>query len=736
MADNIADNYYIRRPVEPFPDNITSGAEAVTNADIYHSAGYDGTGAVIGIVDLGFAQLSSAEANGDIPPDPEQRVDIDYTGQGMESGSLVHGTACAEIVYDMAPGAIYRLYRISNSTHFGLAVDDGISNGVNIWSHSIGWYNRGWHDDTGEICEIANSASQSGQIFCTSAGNRAHAHWQGLFRDIDTDNFHEWYSEDEYNRMPEPGYYIANGGTVWLALQWNIDGDEIDNYDIYLYDDPAGNVLLASSENSGENYEFLSYTNNSGNSAEYWFAVEYISGDSAEFEVFSSLTRGFEYFVSSSSISSPCNASGEFILSAGAVDVDNFEEASPEIIFYSSRGPTNDGSLSPKITGPTNCQTFSSGSFGGTSCSAPNIAGAAALRWDYETYPDASIVKEYLLTAALSNRDWGSPGIDYTFGYGGLFLGLPDGWGLITGRVSEPEFGNGIPAVVSLVNRAPRISVDCDDDGYYALPVPADTMWEIVASGGEVYVPDSAFLSVSNRDTTLLDFVLDYSVIANIDITPDNYPPFWVPAGQSFYYTGTLKNKTGDPQSIDVRLSLKLPDGSSYGPVNQYFDIHLDPWEELVIDNIEQRTPSYAPDGEYWYIAQCGNSPSELIDADSFQFIIFHWDRNMDYNEEWQLPNWLYSKEINENRTLFSIENYPNPFNSNTYFVINLQTRSNVKLEIYNLLGRKVDTIIDDYLSSGNHKVKWDAESFSSGTYFYKIIAGDHESTSKLTLLK
>jgi len=351
IADVIEDTYYIRRPAEPYPDEVYSEAPYVTGVDEYQKAGYDGSGVVIGIIDLGFAQLTAAENNGDIPPDPAQRTDTDYTGQGMESGNLVHGTSCAEIIYDMAPGATYRLYKISNSVHMGLAVDDGIANGVNIWSHSLGWYNRGWHDDTGEPCVVANLASQNNQIFCTSAGNRARAHWQGHYVDTDGDNLHEWLSRDEYNRVPEPGYSIADGGTFWVSLQWNTDDGDIDNYDLYLFDDDNGGGLLASSENAGENYEFISYTNNSGASEDYWISVEFISGDEAEFEIYSSLIHGFEFRTASNSISSPCNATGENVISSGAVDVDFFDQPHPDIMYYSSQGPTNDGAVRPTITG-------------------------------------------------------------------------------------------------------------------------------------------------------------------------------------------------------------------------------------------------------------------------------------------------------------------------------------------------------------------------------------------------
>lgn len=650
MANSIDEDYYIRRPAEPYPDEVQSEAPFVTGVDEYHNAGYDGAGVVIGVIDMGYYQLTPAENNGDIPPDPDQRIDTDYTGEGMESGTLTHGTGCTEIAYDMAPGAFFRLYRISNSTHLGLAVDDGIANGVNVWSHSLGWYNRGWHDDSGEPCIVANLASDNNQIFCTSAGNRARAHWQGFFVDDDHDNLHEWSGGDEYNRTPEPGYYISNGGSFWLALQWNTDGADVDNYDLYLYDDENGGRLLASSENHGENNEFISYTNNSGNSEDYWVAVEYVSGDGAEFELFSNLTRGFEFITSASSISSPANATGANVLSAGAVEVDIFDQPRPDIMYYSSRGPSNDGAIRPLITGPTNCATFSSGSFGGTSCAAPNIAGAAAVRWDFEPNPSAEAVRNYLLETAQAYKDWGSPGNDNIYGFGGLFLDVPT----------------------------------------------------------EV----------------------------TITMIPELTPPIEVPAGSSFFYTGILANNTGVSQLVDAGLLLRLPNGDIYGPIQRYNDVPLSPSEVITIENIEQDIPLFAPDGEYWYIAQCGEYPTTLIDADSFRFIVYHQAGGESSASEWGPTSWFKDDPVISPLAEEVTGNYPNPFNAATEIQFALPSGENVELTVYDILGRRLETLFKGYKSGGKHRIIWDASAYPSGVYFYKLAIGGQAHVDRMIVLK
>ena len=71
------------------------------------------------------------------------------------------------------------------------------------------------------------------------------------------------------------------------------------------------------------------------------------------------------------------------------------------------------------------------------------------------------------------------------------------------------------------------------------------------------------------------------------------------------------------------------------------------------------------------------------------------------------------------------LQNYPNPFNSETKIGFQINTKSQVKLEIYNLLGKKITTLCDEPKSPGYHEINWKAEKVSSGIYFYRIEAID-----------
>ena len=66
-------------------------------------------------------------------------------------------------------------------------------------------------------------------------------------------------------------------------------------------------------------------------------------------------------------------------------------------------------------------------------------------------------------------------------------------------------------------------------------------------------------------------------------------------------------------------------------------------------------------------------------------------------------------------------QNYPNPFNPNTKIEFELPKNENVKLIIYDLLGREVNTLVNDNLSAGKHEAVFDGLNLSSGIYFYKL---------------
>ncbi len=96
----------------------------------------------------------------------------------------------------------------------------------------------------------------------------------------------------------------------------------------------------------------------------------------------------------------------------------------------------------------------------------------------------------------------------------------------------------------------------------------------------------------------------------------------------------------------------------------------------------------------------------------------------------------------NDKASTYKLErNFPNPFNPETIISFNLPEASAVNLNVYNILGQMVRTLVDEELPAGAHSVMWDGKNgqgseVASGVYFYRIKAGDFESTMRMTLLR
>jgi hypothetical protein len=81
-------------------------------------------------------------------------------------------------------------------------------------------------------------------------------------------------------------------------------------------------------------------------------------------------------------------------------------------------------------------------------------------------------------------------------------------------------------------------------------------------------------------------------------------------------------------------------------------------------------------------------------------------------------------------------QNYPNPFNPTTNFSFSIAEAGMVKLSVYNLLGQKVKTVLNEFKEAGSYNVTFDASSLTSGTYFYKLETPQFNQTKKMILAK
>jgi len=107
-----------------------------------------------------------------------------------------------------------------------------------------------------------------------------------------------------------------------------------------------------------------------------------------------------------------------------------------------------------------------------------------------------------------------------------------------------------------------------------------------------------------------------------------------------------------------------------------------------------------------------------------------------------EIDGWSLSLDVEDDRvdglphTPRLEQNYPNPFNPSTAIEFDLARGGQVRLEVFDLLGRSVAVLADGRLSAGHHRVQWQPTDQPSGVYFYRLRTGESEQTRKMLLLR
>jgi len=413
IVDQVEGISYIRLPAKPKPLSYLSEGVSLTGASIYHSAGYTGQGVKVAIIDLGFAGVSSAISNGELPGDV---VMVDCTGATCTSTTFPsetepHGTAVAEIVYDMAPGAQLYLIKVANERNLANAKTYCVSNGIKVINHSVGWVNQNFYDgvcyNSNPVC-TANDAYANGILWVNAMGNAAERHYEATFTDSDANGWHEVSGNNEVISIS-----ATVGDTIDVFLTWKAWPTTDQDYDLYLYDNSMNLVASSLYRQTGTEppTEAISYTVPS-TGAYYLKIKKYNASINHHLELYS-FNHDLTPHVTSSSLMSPADAAGAMAVSAIPRGCWTSGPQEP----FSSQGPTNDGWTKPEISGPDGVSNYTYGSFPGTSASSPHVAGTAALILSKNPGYSVSQLWSALTGSAI---DMGISGQDNIYGYGRL----------------------------------------------------------------------------------------------------------------------------------------------------------------------------------------------------------------------------------------------------------------------------------------------------------------------------
>jgi hypothetical protein len=261
---------------------------------------------------------------------------------------------------------------------------------------------------------------------------------------------------------------------------------------------------------------------------------------------------------------------------------------------------------------------------------------------------------------------------------------------------------------------------------------------------GAINVPADLYVSKLTVEEPIPDIALTISSLTG-EVRPNSY----------FRFDVQVTNNDSIPRTIEGWTAVRrLPDGPIFQPLIGPATMMLDPGETRTFRNIRQWVGN-APLGDYRYYARAGgNFPEPLWAEDYWDLTViesaplsvtgdvqssgFATDPGGFDNNEFDSKGVLSGRDNPSDLpgSTVLLGNYPNPFNAETNIKFYSGINGHVRLEIYNLVGQKVETLLNGYMNAGYHTLNWDASVYSSGVYFYRLIVGNYVETKKMYLVK
>lgn len=431
LADPPTDGTPWREAPVPEPTAIdphsSIGSEAVDamNVDAWHEVGHRGDGVSIAVFDIQWFGRELNPYLADLPSHDcfghrSCALPIDTVNPQFAFETGGHGIACAEVIRAIAPDANVHLVRVNGLTALENAVEWAVSEGIDIVSMSMSFFNESFYDGTGSISDAMDVLAAGGTLMVASAGNYARQHYSDRFTDTDLNGVHEFENGSEYLAVH------LSEGTTKLSVIW----DEYHqcgttDIDAYVYNQNGALVGRSTRTQSSENdgcFPTETVTAVAAEDGWHYLKIHKASGPSGvEFNV---LTRsGYLYRAQASgSVTDP--GSHPSVFTVGAVDADNYRFNPIE--GFSSQGPTPAGVRKPDIAGPDGLttSTYGPGRFFGTSASTPSVAAAIAVIMSSDPRLSAREASEFLSATAIDNGPhWMQD--DTTFGAGKARLPEP-----------------------------------------------------------------------------------------------------------------------------------------------------------------------------------------------------------------------------------------------------------------------------------------------------------------------
>lgn len=378
---------------EPYAAQIQTTSEGVgtTNASTWQNLGYEGAGTKVAIVDVGFQDYAT-KLGTELPVGTE--VDLTRCDSPLTE---VHGTAVAEIVYDMAPAAELLLVCIEDSVDFASALASLGAAGVDIVNASIGFTLTGRGDGSGAAGTPSGAVAalrDQGILFVAAAGNYGGRHYQAkaVGDPVQGAEFNDFVdlSGDNSFTFQVAGNTAPGDGIAQVSMRWDSWPTTNLDFDIYVRSyacgDPDFDYIVAGSVNNqatqaGPPVEQTNlFQNCSPTPQTFEVLINRWSGSGTpRLDLFFDGPVGNLERVSGGDLAEPATSPAVLAVGAHCVSDSSVEP-------YSSTGPTIDGRIKPDLAGPDSTSSSVYGAstgcftgFTGTSAAAPHVAGAAAV---------------------------------------------------------------------------------------------------------------------------------------------------------------------------------------------------------------------------------------------------------------------------------------------------------------------------------------------------------------------